>query len=146
MKRPKWIWKTGFVFGLLSVISCSGPHNTEDFGAVSLTLQPLAEQMCRQQRGNSALLPPAKFTTDGCSLWPDGSWQSCCFEHDMAYWCGGSAQLRKAADHTLKQCVIDSGSPLTGVIMGTGVRVGGLWLLPLPWRWGYGWPWLSPMK
>jgi len=45
------------------------------------------------------------FTTDGCSLFPDGTlkdntlWKSCCIEHDKAYWRGGSYPERQAADH-----------------------------------------------
>ena len=37
------------------------------------------------------------FSSDGCSLFPDRSlitaadWCSCCFEHDVAYWRGGTA-------------------------------------------------------
>jgi len=66
--------------------------------------------------------------------------------HDIAYWCGGSAKQRKVVDDTLRQCVKESGSPVNSVLMGIGVRAGGSRLWPLPWRWGYGWPWLSPME
>lgn len=86
-------------------------------------------------------LPPYPFTTDGCSAWPDGSWQECCVEHDMAYWCGGAAENRRRADGLLRDCVAARGYPTTGGFMFLGTRVGGHPWLPLPWRWGYGWDW-----
>ncbi len=140
------ITQVAVAFCALGLTSCSSTQSAQETAAISQSLRPLAEQMCQQQRGESSLLPPREFTTDGCSIWPDASWVSCCHVHDIAYWCGGSAEQRKAADQLLRQCVADSGSPITGALMGVGVRAGGLWILPLPWRWGYGWPWLSPME
>ena len=38
------------------------------------------------------------FTSDGCSLFPDSSlinkddWCECCFQHDLAYWKGGTKE------------------------------------------------------
>jgi hypothetical protein len=86
-------------------------------------------------------VPPAPFTTDGCSAWPDGSWGPCCVAHDMDYWCGGSCTDRAAADHALDRCVTAGGHAILGASMGFGVRLGGAPWLPAPWRWGYGWPW-----
>ena len=86
------------------------------------------------------------FTTDGCSSFPDGTkehselWLSCCSRHDLAYWQGGIAQQRVAADQQLKQCVEQVGEPSIAAIMLAGVRVGGTPYLPTKFRWGYGWP------
>ena len=54
------------------------------------------------------------YTSDGCSLFPDGTlqerslWCECCFNHDLAYWRGGSQQERKTADLALRSCVLES--------------------------------------
>ncbi len=109
-------------------------------------LPSVAKERCLKRRGNSSLVPEKEFRTDGCSLWPDGDWQSCCVDHDMEYWCGGSASERKKFDHTLGSCIAGKGHSVLGPTMGVAVRVGGLWVLPTPWRWGYGWPWLSSME
>lgn len=86
------------------------------------------------------------FTTDGCSLFPDGSrrdrqlWHDCCVVHDRAYWQGGTRAERRQADRALKQCVAAVGRPKTAKLMLAGVRVGGSPHFPTPFRWGYGWP------
>ena len=86
------------------------------------------------------------FTTDGCSLFPDGLpnhknlWLECCIEHDKAYWLGGTYEMRIAADKALKNCVMQVKEPGIAKLMLKGVRVGGTPYLPLPFRWGYGWP------
>jgi hypothetical protein len=88
-----------------------------------------------------APLPPRPFVTDGCSAWPDSTWVSCCVEHDIEYWCGGSTDQRLAADRELRECVADVAGPTWGSLMFWGVRAGGGPRLPFAWRWGYGWPW-----
>ncbi len=86
------------------------------------------------------------FTTDGCSLFPDGVlwdttlWRECCVAHDMAYWKGGDFWERLAADEALWSCVDHVGEPAMGVVMLLGVRLGGSPLWPTPFKWGYGWP------
>ncbi len=84
--------------------------------------------------------PPNDFKSDGCSLFPDGDWVECCVVHDFAYWIGGTRGERKNADATLRQCVVDKGHPKTAGLMYYGVRLGGVWWLPTPFRWGFGWP------
>ncbi len=85
------------------------------------------------------------FTSDGCSGFPDGTlqqqslWQSCCLEHDKAYWQGGTYQQRLDADLALKQCVSTVGEPVIAELMLSGVRVGGSPYWPTKFRWGYGW-------
>ncbi|WP_299199980.1 hypothetical protein [uncultured Amphritea sp.] len=85
------------------------------------------------------------FTSDGCSSFPDGTWQentlwlSCCKQHDRAYWKGGTYQQRLDADNRLEECVAAVGKPRTALLMLAGVRVGGGPFLPTQFRWGYGW-------
>ncbi|MEN0042954.1 MAG: hypothetical protein AAF769_04140 [Pseudomonadota bacterium] len=87
------------------------------------------------------------FTSDGCSLFPDRSiiseadWCSCCFDHDIAYWRGGTKTEREAADAALRDCVVKkTGDPAFGRLMYDGVRVGGSPYFLTWYRWGYGWP------
>lgn len=88
----------------------------------------------------------APFTSDGCSVFPDGTldekelWLFCCTAHDLAYWQGGTYQERIKADEELQQCVASVGEPVIAELMLTGVRVGGTPYLPTTFRWGYGWP------
>jgi hypothetical protein len=101
-------------------------------------LEQRAIERCAAARGT---LPPYAFTTDGCSAWRNGEWLDCCVEHDILYWCGGSAPARAAGDWALQACVAARGHPLTADLMHLGVRIGGHPWLPFPWRWGYGWNW-----
>jgi hypothetical protein len=103
-------------------------------------LEQRATERCAAARSDGRL-PQYAFTTDGCSLWPDGHWGECCIEHDYAYWCGGPARARAEADAALASCVARRGRPRTGALMELGVRLGGHPLWPFPWRWGYGWDW-----
>ena len=86
------------------------------------------------------------FTTDGCSLFPNGTtenknlWLQCCTEHDRAYWLGGTYKERRAADNQLKQCVSGLDRKFIAKAMKIGVRVGGSPWWPTSFRWGYGWP------
>lgn len=86
------------------------------------------------------------FTTDGCSSFPDGTydqqslWLSCCVAHDLAYWKGGLYSEKVKADETLHECVSAAGEPEIAELMLAGVKAGGSAYLPTPFRWGYGWP------
>lgn len=91
------------------------------------------------------------FTTDGCSMYPDGPplvspkrWYHCCFTHDMAYWAGGSADARLKADEELGQCVAEVSTNPHGWAMKNGVRLGGYPYGLFPWEWGYGFEGKSP--
>lgn len=92
------------------------------------------------------------FTTDGCSVFPDGTskqkalWMQCCIRHDFSYWKGGTAEQRKLADSNLEMCVADLGEKNTSLIMLTGVRLGGSPFYPTWYRWGYGWPYMRGYK
>jgi len=87
------------------------------------------------------------FTTDGCSLFPDGTiadrtlWCDCCLQHDIAYWQGGTEAQRLQADEQLKTCVAaKTHDPVLAQTMFLGVRAGGQPVFPNWYRWGYGWP------
>lgn len=89
----------------------------------------------------------AAFSSDGCSLLPDGTFQErnkwcvCCQEHDIAYWQGGTAEQRQQADETLRVCVVErTGDEKLAEAMYLGVRGGGHPVFPTWYRWGYGWP------
>lgn len=99
---------------------------------------------------SAQLNPPKKsqlqpFTTDGCSMWIDGTpkqpylWRHCCVAHDKAYWMGGSNLERNQADETLRACVSNLAGDGMGNYMYFFVSTGGspFWLTP--YRWGYGW-------
>lgn len=82
------------------------------------------------------------FKSDGCSMWPDGNYRSCCDEHDLRYFYGGCAKERAIADRMLRECVIKVHSRWMGWLMWVGVRIGGHPWLPFPrWRWGYSCRW-----
>jgi len=92
------------------------------------------------------------FSTDGCSLFPDGMpndrtrWQTCCIQHDIQYWQGGSQEQRIRSDQELLHCVKKTGQEKIARLMHQGVRLGGAPWWPAPYRWGYGWPYLRGYK
>jgi hypothetical protein len=83
--------------------------------------------------------PPKAFESDGCSVFPDGDYRTCCDAHDRAYWCGGTPEQRRSADRTLAECVERQGHGAIASLMHLGVRIGGVPWLPTTWRWGFGW-------
>lgn len=84
---------------------------------------------------------PENFESDGCTHFPNGDYLDCCFQHDLAYYNGGSWMQRWRADGQLRKCVAAKNGwwhkPVS-VIMWGGVRIGGLPFLPTPYRWGFG--------
>ncbi len=86
------------------------------------------------------------FSSDGCSLFPDGTikdrnkWCDCCLSHDIAYWQGGTAGDRKKADEVLRDCVFErTKDKALADTMYLGVRAGGHPAFPTWYRWAYGW-------
>lgn len=86
------------------------------------------------------------FTSDGCSLFPNGNardptlWCECCYQHDLAYWRGGTDAERLHADEQLRNCVtLKTGDATLAETMYLGVRSGGGPIFPTGYRWGYGW-------
>ncbi len=92
------------------------------------------------------------FTSDGCSLFPDGNfvddskWLQCCVSHDLAYWKGGVEVEREKADKELQECVDRAGEKVISTLMHAGVKVGGAPVFPTWYRWGYGWPYTRGYK
>lgn len=140
------------IAGLAFCSACTPARSTlrppYDVGGEELDearIQVLAIERCQ---ATGASVPPHPFTTDGCSLWPEGNWSACCVEHDLAYWCGGEPTERKKVDAALRSCVLSRGHPAHARVMLIGVRLGGHRLWPFPWRWGYGhdWPYAEARK
>ena len=130
---------------LVALVACAActptrnrlqPYRTDPQAAGDLASR--ASRVCIARRGANDQ-PPHPFTTDGCSLFPDGKWAACCIEHDIAYWCGGTSADREKADRALAECVGETQSDVLGELMYLGVRVGGMPWQPFPFRWAYGW-------
>ena len=86
------------------------------------------------------------FTSDGCSMSPDGSvilvkteFIPCCVQHDVAYWAGGTAQQKLEADNNLRICITQNSNAFVGSIYYRSVRFAGGPHLPTAFHWGYGW-------
>ena len=131
-----------FLALLVSLVGCrSARHTVEPYRSdleAADSLETRANEFCASRR---AANPPHMFVTDGCSMFPDSDWVECCVEHDIEYWCGGSADERRVADRALQACVAKTGRPTLGWWMDKGVRMGGVPWAPTSWRWGYGWNW-----
>lgn len=110
-------------------MSCANKQNKID---------DLAQDIYSKSKWDTPL-PPNEFKSDGCSCWPDGDWFECCVKHDLVYWMGGTRYERKQADLDLKKCILQKGHPIIAQMMYFGVRIGGIWWLPTPFRWGFGW-------
>ncbi|HWR71561.1 MAG TPA: hypothetical protein VN604_00155 [Nitrospirota bacterium] len=96
--------------------------------------------------GNASAAGLRDFTSDGCSLFPDGTikdrtkWCDCCLQHDIAYWRGGTEAERKQADEALRDCVLErTKDKVLAETMYLGVRAGGHPAFPTWYRWAYGW-------
>jgi hypothetical protein len=93
-------------------------------------------------RAAVAAEPLAEFKSDGCSMFPDGNYYSCCYLHDYAYWPGGTEKEKDDADVALRACVSRlTGKPSLGELMYRGVQANGGPAFPTTYRWGYGWRW-----
>jgi hypothetical protein len=129
---------------VLSVAGCTAAteHTIEPYQSNAVkgfVLTQRAAAQCLLFGQNDRVQPIRSFTTDGCSMFPDTeSNQPCCIEHDIAYWCGGSAEARRKADAEFGRCVSENSNDLMGFVMEKGVRIGGHPFFPTPYRWGYG--------
>lgn len=90
------------------------------------------------------------FVSDGCTMFPEGTsenpelWESCCLEHDLRYWFGGTKQDRDVADTQLRQCVQHMNKKATANLMYVGVKLGHL--SPIKNKYAWGWGWQTPIK
>jgi hypothetical protein len=86
------------------------------------------------------------FTSDGCSMAPDGAvatvdteFVPCCVQHDIAYWAGGTAEEKLTADNNLRICIKEKSNAFVAAIYYRSVRLAGGPYLPTAFHWGYGW-------
>lgn len=136
----------GLVSGLLPTLAgCAlTTHTIEPYRSdaeAAARIEARAAERCRAVRAADQRppTPTRAFATDGCSAWPDTrATQPCCVEHDIAYWCGGTAARRLAADDAFGACVASRSGRALGAMMRFGVRLGGHPFFPMPYRWGYG--------
>ncbi len=92
-------------------------------------------------------VPKNQFSQDGCSLFPDTifwlDFREACLTHDIAYWIGGTREMRNDADHIFLGHLKESGVFNTpfAYIMYSGVRLFGDTFLTKLFNenWGYGW-------
>jgi hypothetical protein len=130
----------GLALSVLGVAGCTPTmHTIEPYRSDAAAAREVEESADRACPRPASDRPPHRFTTDGCSMFPDDGWVGCCVEHDFDYWCGGSSDDRTRADERLRQCVAEKKSAALGWLMWAGVRVGGIPWSPFPWRWAYGW-------
>ena len=86
------------------------------------------------------------FVSDGCTMAPDGTparpglWRSCCEEHDLRFWGGGTKSQRQQADQALKACVEKKAGKKIAALFYRGVQLGSSspWKLPAK-KWGNAW-------
>ena len=74
----------------------------------------------------------------GLANTPLPPWEADCEVHDLAYHPGGTMQQRMEADVQLVLAIAAHGYPALARAVFFGISIGGVWWLPLPWRWGFG--------
>lgn len=81
------------------------------------------------------------FKSNGCSVFPEGSVDACCYVHDMTYWQGGTSSERRQADLALHQCVaqVTGRNYVASGLIYSAVSIFGLPGVPTRVKWGYGW-------
>jgi len=126
----------GLALGLILLSCATTPRDPDAPTPAEQGLVDAAEAWC-EDAGLPGGEPTRPFQTDGCSAWPDGDLYTCCMEHDVAYWCGGTHADRLEADRRLRACAEVADPGQSGWVY-FGVRTGGSAWLPTPWRWGYG--------
>lgn len=69
---------------------------------------------------------PENFESDGCSLWPDGSWIDCCRLHDYLRSVMDKLQLSMGqTDEIFLQCMVATDHTWMGILMFTGLTLFG---------------------
>ena len=66
-------------------------------------------------------------------------WKSCCFDHDLRYWFGGSSADMLKADIKLRSCVTQKAGSFYGNLMYYGVRAGHFSPVKNERKWSWGW-------
>jgi hypothetical protein len=119
---------------LISMFASSLPASAQMTGQMPIDgLQPV----------KNFLLP---FQSDGCTGWIDSSlgrdYTSCCLEHDIKYWIGGTELEKLETDKALQKCVGKKSSKLMGTLMFVFVWMWGKLDSTDVTRWGNGWNYL----
>jgi hypothetical protein len=123
-----------FVFSVLSLYAQYQTAAIE----VSPSVYEKANRIALEKRG---YIPPIPFTTDGCSMIPDGDLKEACVIHDIEYWIGGEESDRSLADASLRNSIEEKEGKVLGYLLYIGVRIGGSNLYGFsftPYRFGYG--------
>ena len=84
---------------------------------------------------------PNDYQHDGCTLFPDGNYLTCCIQHDETYFFGWSWQERLKADNDFAQCIIDQWkwyNYLLASPMWVWVRIWWTPIAPTYFRWWFG--------
>lgn len=85
------------------------------------------------------------FITDGCTMFVDGTsskpglWRSCCVEHDLRYWYGGTESELDLADDQIKECVEKIAGKSWARVIYTGIRAGHYSPIKNKYQWSWGW-------
>ncbi len=85
-----------------------------------------------------------EFATDACTFFIEGTlsqpnlWGSCCFEHDLRYWFGGTKKQRNHADYHLYKCVREQANEKWARFIYWGVRAGSYSPVKSKYAWGWG--------
>ena len=85
------------------------------------------------------------FVTDGCTMFVDGTisspglWRSCCVEHDLRYWYGGSDSEMDATDNHIRDCVERVAGASWAKVVYTGIRAGHYSPIKNKYQWSWGW-------
>ncbi|MDA8792084.1 hypothetical protein N9N67_02490 [Bacteriovoracaceae bacterium] len=84
------------------------------------------------------------FETDLCTGYKNKNkkynWSSCCVEHDLYYWAGGSRVHRRIVDKQFKKCIRLHSTKANATIMYMGVKLGSLSPIKIKGKqWGNAW-------
>lgn len=126
--------------------NCAGSENPQQWSALAgFKVGPLQKLLFKSP--DEKILRP--FTSDGCSLSPDGvsqeeSWTECCVIHDLHYWVGGTLEEKTRADNNLEKCIAEKGHLKTGHLYNLSVSQFGGPETTQNFRWGYGWNYRRP--
>jgi len=106
---------------MVTLAACAPSHHTvEPYRSDAASAEGLARRAAQACRGRGGIkLPGRPLISDGCTLWPDGSW---------AERCGSRATCVRG------RAIIE----VVGALTYFGVRVGGHPFVPFHWRWGFG--------
>lgn len=118
-----------------------------DWTTVYTTTDSLQSQATQYVAMKNISTPDKAFSQDGCTMFPNTIlWHDlrpACLQHDIAYWAGGTEQMKVEADLDFANTIKATGplGPVIAPLAYVGVSVfGDSWLTKLVGaHWGYGW-------